>query len=141
MWQKKWSYFWKQVGKSRGVFYIGMAVFTAVFLGLVASALSNFAKAQELEKRMEELKTEQVALSVERAKLEADGLFFATDEYRELVLKRQGKKLPDETMIILPERVETVVEAPKDEVRESEKTSAAANRKAWLDFFFVRDTL
>ena len=141
MWQKKWAYFWKQVGRSRGVFYIGMAAFAAVFLGLVASALSNFAKAQELEKRMEELRLEQLELEISRAQLEADGLFFATDEYRELVLKRQGRKLPDETMLIIPERVETVVAAPTDEVRESENTSLTANWQAWLDFFFRRDTL
>ena len=123
------------------MFYIGMAAFAAVFLGLVASALSNFAKAQELEKRMEELRLEQLELEISRAQLEADGLFFATDEYRELVLKRQGRKLPDETMLIIPERVETVVAAPTDEVRESENTSLTANWQAWLDFFFRRDTL
>ena len=138
MWQKKWAYFWKQIGRSRGAFYAGMAVFVAVFLGLTASALSNFTKSQELEKRMEELRVQQVLLQTERAQLEADGLYFATDEYRELVLKRQGRKLPEETMLILPERTEVILETPTDEVRESENTSVKANLRAWLDFFFVR---
>jgi len=141
MWQKKWAYFWKQVGQSRGAFYASMVVFTAVFLGLTGSALANFTKQQDLARRMEELEREKLALEVERAQLEAEGLFFATDEYRELVLKRQGRKLPEETMMILPERVEAVLEAPTDEVRESENTSVRANWQAWLDFFLVRGTL
>lgn len=137
MWQKKWAYFWKQIGRSRGAFYMGMGVFALVFLGLTASALSNFAKAQELEKRMEELRVQEIALQIEKAQLESDGLYYTTDEYRELVLKRQGRKLPDETMVILPERAEVITEAPSDEVRESENTSAGANLRAWLDFFFA----
>ncbi|MDR0979951.1 MAG: hypothetical protein LBM12_02245 [Candidatus Nomurabacteria bacterium] len=138
MWQKKWQYFWKQVAQSRGAFYGGAAVFGLVFLGLIGSVLTNFSKSQELEGRLADLRAEQAALQVERAELEADGLFYATDEYRELVLKSQGRKLPDETMLILPEREEVALAAPTTEVRESEKTSVAANWRAWLGLFFDR---
>jgi len=141
MWQKKWAYFWKKVGQSRGAFYAGIVVFVAIFLGLVGSTLSNFTRAQELGRRMDELRAEQLALQIERAQLEADSLFFQTDEFRELVLKGQGRRLPDETMIILPERVEAELEAPTDEVRVSEEMSVGANWVAWFTFFFGRGRL
>lgn len=127
------------MAQSRGAFYVGIGVFVAIFLGLVGSTLSNFARAQDLGRRMEELRLEQVALQVERAKLEADHLFFQTEEFHELVLKGQGRRLPGETMIILPERVEVELEAPTSEVRVSEDRSISANWSSWLDFFFAGD--
>ncbi len=63
-----------------------------------------------------------------------EGLFYQTDEYRELVLKSQGRKLPQETMVVLPERVESEAVAPEDEKRE-EKPTIVENIGSWVDFF------
>ena len=103
--------------------------------GSISSMTRNWSLAQEVASRQRE----KALLELEVETLELENEYYLSNEYQELAARKyQGKKLPGETMIYLPENSE----AAKNKHKNSESTDAApdaaeaSNLEQWITFLF-----
>lgn len=103
--------------------------------GSIDSMTRNWSLAQELMSRQRE----KALLELEVETLELENEYYQSAEYKELAARKyQGKMLPGETMIYLPDNSETARNKHKTQ-SDGETTIASAtmsNLEQWLAFLF-----
>lgn len=118
------------------VILIVAVVFCLVWTwGSIDAMSRNWSLAQELMNRQRE----RALLELEVETLELENEYYRSHEYQELAARKyQGKMLPGETMIYLPDNSETALNKHKTQDN-GETTIAAAtmsNVEQWLAFLF-----
>jgi len=103
--------------------------------GSISSMSRNWSLAQELMNRQRE----KALLELEVETLELENEYYLSEEYQELAARRyQGKMLPGETMIYLPENSEHA--KTKHHTTDSTITEIAENKSSnfqqWMRFLF-----
>lgn len=102
--------------------------------GSISSMTRNWSLAQTLMNRQRE----KALLELEVETLELENEYYLSDEYQELAARKyQGRMLPGETMVYLPESVD---EQPIDEAEviseEYVTVDKMSNFEQWLAFLF-----
>ena len=93
----------------------------------------NWSLAQELINRQRE----KALLELEVETLELENEYYLSDEYQELAARKyQGKMLPGETTVYLPENSSTTESSELGASTESIATDSMSNFEQWLAFLF-----
>lgn len=104
--------------------------------GSIDAMSRNWTLAQELMERQRE----KAVLELEVETLELENEYYKSHEYQELAARKyQGKMLPGETMIYLPDNSETARTKHKTASDDSAASNIAAtmsNLEQWLAFLF-----
>ena len=99
--------------------------------GAVNSTARNWNLAEKLKSK--ELEAAKIKLEVDKNQFEQQ--YYNTDEYKELMARTKlGKKLKDETMVILPDNSEKA--KTKYLEKSAEQSEFRSNFSQWLDFLF-----
>lgn len=112
------------------------AVFCLVWTwGSIDAMTRNWALAQELMSRQRE----KALLELEVETLELENEYYRSPEYQELAARKyQGKMLPGETMIYLPDNSDTA--RNKHKTKSEDETTVATttmnNLEQWMAFLF-----
>ena len=99
------------------------------------SAVSTMTRNWELEQKLEARQLYAQKLTLEIANMELEQEYYRTEEYQELMARsKQGKMLPGETMMVLPENSRMAREKyAQNEIAVVEEMS---NFETWLGFLF-----
>lgn len=103
--------------------------------GSIDSMTRNWSLAQELMNRQRE----KALLELEVETLELENEYYESTEYKELAARKyQGKMLPGETMIYLPDNSEAAINKHKTSTEEDTTiaTATMSNLEQWLAFLF-----
>lgn len=103
--------------------------------GSIDSMTRNWSLAQELMSRQRE----KALLELEVETLELENEYYKSYEYQELAARKyQGKLLPGETMIYLPDNSDAARNKHKaeDDVEETLAADTMSNIEQWLVFLF-----
>lgn len=103
--------------------------------GSIDSMTRNWSLAQELMNRQRE----KALLELEVETLELENEYYESTEYKELAARKyQGKMLPGETMIYLPDNSEAAINKHKISTEEDVTiaTATMSNLEQWLAFLF-----
>lgn len=103
--------------------------------GSIDSMTRNWSLAQELMNRQRE----KALLELEVETLELENEYYESTEYKELAARKyQGKMLPGETMIYLPDNSEAAINKHKTSTEEDATiaTATMSNLEQWLAFLF-----
>lgn len=99
--------------------------------GAINSTARNWNLAEKLKSK--ELEAAKIKLEVDKNQFEQQ--YYNTDEYKELMARTKlGKKLKDETMVILPDNSEKA--KTKYLEKSAEQSEFRSNFSQWLDFLF-----
>ena len=99
--------------------------------GAISSTARNWNLAEKLKSK--ELEAAKIKLEVDKNQFEQQ--YYNTDEYKELMARTKlGKKLKDETMVILPDNSEKA--KTKYLEKSDERSEFRSNFSQWLDFLF-----
>ena len=99
--------------------------------GAINSTARNWNLAEKLKSK--ELEAAKIKLEVDKNQFEQQ--YYNTDEYKELMARTKlGKKLKDETMVILPDNSEKA--KTKYLEKSAEQSELRSNFSQWLDFLF-----
>lgn len=102
--------------------------------GSISAMSRNWALAEEISARQRE----KAVLELEVETLELENEYYASAEYQELAARKyQGKLLPGETMVYLPDNSSLALS--KDQNHQPATTAAVAERSnfaEWLKFLF-----
>ena len=99
--------------------------------GAINSTARNWNLAEKLKSK--ELEAAKIKLEVDKNQFEQQ--YYNTDEYKELMARTKlGKKLKDETMVILPDNSEKA--KTKYLEKNTEQSEFRSNFSQWLDFLF-----
>jgi hypothetical protein len=109
-----------------------------LFTVLLIASVGSIAKNWELQQQMNAKQTEMELLKLDVNKTKLENQYFASDEYQELEARRLlGKKLPEETMIDLPNNSEIAKNKhPKLTLDERIEARKLSNSEQWLEFLF-----
>ena len=134
---RKTHYFLKHtVFTFQNTILLAIAVFCLLWTWGSITALSrNWSLAQELMERQRE----KIRLELEVETLELENEYYLSNEYQELAARRyQGKKLPGETMVYLPEN--SVAAKSKHQDTADTNSAVSINEMStfdqWLAFLF-----
>lgn len=101
--------------------------------GSISSMTRNWSLAQELMNRQRE----KALLELEVETLELENEYYLSEEYQELAARKyQGKMLPGETMVYLPEDSNKTNRDTEIAVEEVITTDTMSNLEQWLAFLF-----
>lgn len=103
--------------------------------GSIDAMSRNWTLAQELMSRQRE----KALLELEVETLELENEYYQSYEYQELAARKyQGKMLPGETMIYLPDNSESAISKHKNDPSNESTvaTTAMNNLEQWLAFLF-----
>jgi len=101
--------------------------------GSISSMTRNWSLAQELMNRQRE----KALLELEVETLELENEYYLSDEYQELAARKyQGKMLPGETMVYLPESSKVDEPATPETSTENIATDTMSNFGQWIAFLF-----
>lgn len=102
--------------------------------GSISSMTRNWNLAEELMNRQRE----KALLELEVETLELENEYYLSDEYQELAArKHQGKMLPGETMVYLPDDASQPSSTTAEPSTESQPTlPTRSNLEQWLTFLF-----
>ncbi len=103
--------------------------------GSIDAMTRNWSLAQELMSRQRE----RAVLELEVETLELENEYYQSYEYQELAARKyQGKMLPGETMIYLPDNSEAAINKHKTSETDDTTlaTTAMTNLEQWLAFLF-----
>ncbi len=103
--------------------------------GSIDSMTRNWSLAQELMNRQRE----KALLELEVETLELENEYYQSTEYQELAARKyQGKMLPGETMIYLPDNTDAALNKHKvdDDVTSTIAADTMSNLEQWLVFLF-----
>ncbi|MCA9348483.1 septum formation initiator family protein [Candidatus Saccharibacteria bacterium] len=123
---------------------VGLLIFLIIVLLVTWSGVRVVQDNYDWQKKISVLKQQNEIKQMENANLALRNKYLETDEYLELVARKQyNKALPGETMLIVPKAValkhavdNPVVEEPKIESIEGTGSKYERNFNAWLDFLF-----
>lgn len=120
----------------RVILTIAVVLCLAWTWGSIDAMSRNWTLAQELMSRQRE----KALLELEVETLELENEYYRSHEYQELAARKyQGKILPGETMIYLPDNSEQARNKHKNQSTEDSSTIAATtmnNLEQWLAFLF-----
>jgi len=114
---------------------IFVVVILVVFGILAISSVSSMSRNWQQQKQVEARQIELARLAAEVATLEYEKAYHQTREYQELLAReKQNKKLPGETMLLLPPNSDSA----KQKYAETDDGEEAPppNIIQWLNFFF-----
>jgi len=117
------------------IFLLGALVFSLMWTwGSVSSMSRNWSLAEELAGKQRE----KALLELEVETLELENEYYRSTEYQELSARKyQGKMLPGETVIYLPDNSELAKNKHKATTTETEiATETRSNLEQWLSFLF-----
>lgn len=101
--------------------------------GSISSMTRNWDLAQTLMSRQRE----KALLELEVETLELENEYYLSDEYQELAARKyQGKLLPGETMVYLPESSDPAQSSDPEEEAAPIATDMMSNFEQWLAFLF-----
>lgn len=103
--------------------------------GSISSMSRNWSLAQELASRQRE----KALLELEVETLELENEYYLSNEYQELAARKyQGKKLPGETMVVLPDNSEAARNKHTNSTASGQGNSVdeMSNPEQWLMFLF-----
>lgn len=101
--------------------------------GSISSMTRNWSLAQSLMNRQRE----KALLELEVETLELENEYYLSDEYQELAARKyQGKMLPGETMVYLPEDSNKTNRDSETIAEEPIATDTMSNLEQWLAFLF-----
>lgn len=101
--------------------------------GSISSMTRNWDLAQTLMSRQRE----KALLELEVETLELENEYYLSDEYQELAARKyQGKLLPGETMVYLPESSNLAQPSDSEEETTPIATDMMSNFEQWLAFLF-----
>ncbi len=123
----------------------GLLVFVVVALLVTWSGIKVVQTNYGLQKKVSVMRQENDLKRLENSNLELKNKYLETDQYLELVARRQySKALPGESLLIVPKAValKYTVEPPKEERTEvkveDEGPWYERNFNAWQDFLFKK---
>lgn len=130
----------------RDVRVVGFLVFGVLVLLVSYSGVRVIQTNFDLEKQASRLRQENAVAELQNNNLKLRNQYYDTDEYRELVARKQyGKGLPGETLLLVPESVAaqyTIApeEAPRVAPQPTSTTKPAYQRnlEAWRDLLLNR---
>ncbi len=115
---------------------IGAAIVCLVCTwGAINSMTRNWELAQDLMNRQRE----KALLELEVETLELENTYYLSEEYQEIAARKyQGKMLPGETMVYLPENSETAKtkHLPTTTENSGDALSDMSNFEQWMKFLF-----
>ena len=103
--------------------------------GSISSMSRNWSLAQELASRQRE----KALLELEVDTLELENEYYLSAEYQELAARKyQGKKLPGETMVVLPDNSEAALNKHSDTstTEQENPIGEMSNFEQWMLFLF-----
>lgn len=104
--------------------------------GAISSMSRNWSLAQELANR----ERNKALLELEVETLELENVYYLSEEYQELAARKyQGKMLPGETMIYLPDntiQAKVKHQGQNPEVATANINEAMSNFQQWMAFLF-----
>lgn len=125
---------------------IGLIVFTVIALLVTWSGIKVVQTNYDLQKQISTMQQENAVKKLENSNLALRNQYYETDQYLELVARRQyNKALPGEKLLIVPESVALAhtVEVNVPGLEGGDQPSAQEegpwyerNFNAWLDFLF-----
>lgn len=124
---------------------IGLIIFGIIVLLVTWSGVKVVQTNYDLQKKISVMKQQNDVKKIENSNLMLKNKYLETDDYLELVARRQfNKALPGETMVIVPKSVamKNSVEIKTDNNRTVDKvirdssSTPERNFNAWLDFLF-----
>ena len=111
-----------------------VVVFIALFALLSISSVSSMSRNWQQQKQIEERQIVLAKLKAEVTALEQEKIYHQSLEYQDLLAReKQNKKLPGETMLILPKNSESTKNKYAETVAEA--TPKPSNLQQWIDFF------
>ncbi|PID32451.1 hypothetical protein CR970_00335 [Candidatus Saccharibacteria bacterium] len=137
----------KRARQLRDVRVVGFIVFGFIVLLVSYSGVGVIQTNFELQKKVAKLQQENAVAELRNENLRLRNQYYATDEYKELVARKQyGKALPGETLILVPEEVALEHSAPKQENAVPKQMPAGKptyqrNLESWRDFILNRQVL
>ncbi len=117
------------------ILFISIGICLACTWGAISAMSRNWELAEEVTNK----KHEQALLKLEVETLELENEYYKSDEYLELAARKyQNKKLPDETLIYLPDNSEAAIHKYDEDskVEENEVVTSRSNFDQWLEFLF-----
>lgn len=126
----------------RDVRMVGFLVFGFLVLLVSYSGVNVIQTNFELQKQVAKLQQENTVSELENTNLKLRNQYYDTDEYRELVARKQyGKALPGETLLLIPESVALQYTIPPADPAVPSQTASAGhkpthqtNLEAWRSF-------
>lgn len=124
---------------------LGLIVFVAIALLVTWSGIKVVQTNYDLQKQISTMRQQNDVKKLENSNLELSNQYYDTDQYLELMARRQyNKALPGEKLLIVPESValahtvEVAGTATVDEAAtiQNEGPWYERNFNAWLDFLF-----
>src|SRR3990167_4360493 len=131
----------------RDVRVVGMYAFVLAALLVSWNGVGVIQSNYKLQKQISELTQEKELQQLENENMRLKNEYFNTDQYMELVARKQfGKAAPGEKLILVPEEVarKYAVNVP-EEAQQSDKRPKAAkpkyqqNFEDWMEFLFRRN--
>lgn len=125
---------------------IGLLAFVVVSVLVTWSGIKVVQRNYDLQKQIAVMRQENEIKKLENSNLALKNQYLETDQYLELVARRQyNKALPGEKLLIVPKQValahsvEIIEPEEPESTIESEGPWYERNFNAWLDFFFRKD--
>lgn len=125
---------------------IGLLAFVVVSVLVTWSGIKVVQRNYDLQKQIAVMRQENEIKKLENSNLALKNQYLETDQYLELVARRQyNKALPGEKLLIIPKQValahsvEIIEPEEPESTIESEGPWYERNFNAWLDFFFRKD--
>lgn len=125
---------------------IGLLAFVVVSVLVTWSGIKVVQRNYDLQKQIAVMRQENEIKKLENSNLALKNQYLETDQYLELVARRQyNKALPGEKLLIVPKQValahsvEIIEPEEPEPTIESEGPWYERNFNAWLDFFFRKD--
>lgn len=128
---------------------LGLIVFAFIALLVTWSGIKVVQTNYDLQKQISAMQQQNEVKRLANSNLELENQFLNTDQYLELVARRQySKAFPGEKLLIVPKSValahsvELPAAQPAEETQgvEDEGPWYERNFNAWLDFLFRKDT-
>ena len=119
---------------NNAVILVAFAIAANWIWGSLGVMQRNFTLQKALDDKSHQLIVAQ--LDTENAKLEQR--YYKTNEYKELAVRQHlGLVTPGESVLILPQNTQAVINADKAEVvKPSDKVVQASNFRQWMNFLF-----
>jgi len=135
-----------KINRLRDVRVIGLYAFVLAALLVSWNGVGVIQSNYKLQKQISELEQQKELQKLENDTLRLKNEYYNTDQYMELVVRKQfGKGAPGEKLLLVPEEIalKYAGDLSKDEVTlqkpKVKKPFYQQNFEAWMEFFFRRN--